>query len=86
MAAASSPASTSPDVSVFSYGTLVNHAERGEELFEVALDAGTGEVTYRIRAASQPRAVLARLGYPLARMLQARCRRESAEAMQRALY
>lgn len=70
----------------FSYGTLTNHAERGEELFEVALDSATGAVTYRIRATSQPRDVLARLGYPLARVLQARCRRESAEAMRRAVY
>lgn len=70
----------------FSYGTLANHAERGEELFEVALNAASGEVIYRIRAASQPRAALARLGYPLVRMLQARCRRESAAAMKRAVY
>lgn len=67
----------------FSYGTLTNHAERGEELFEVALDGASGPVTYRIRAASQPRAWFARLGYPLARLLQARCRRESAHAMLR---
>jgi uncharacterized protein (UPF0548 family) len=70
----------------FSYGTLTNHAERGEELFEVALDRESGDVTYRIRAASQPRDILAYLGYPLVRSLQARCRRESAAAMQRAIY
>lgn len=72
-----------PERFAFSYGTLANHAERGEELFEVTLDPGSGDVRYRIRAASQPRAALARLGYPLARVLQARCRRESAEAMRR---
>ena len=38
---------------------------------------------YTIRAASQPRDVLAYLGYPIVRRLQARCRRESAAAMQR---
>lgn len=70
----------------FSYGTLLNHAERGEELFEVALHPETGDVTYRIRATSRPRAMLAFLGYPLVRLLQARCRRESAEAMRRVLY
>jgi len=69
----------------FSYGTLPNHAERGEELFEVTLDSRSGDVSYRIRAASQPRAALARLGYPLARILQAKCRRESADAMRRAV-
>lgn len=69
----------------FSYGTLANHAERGEELFEVAMNEETGEVTYRIRAASQPRVALARASYPLVRMLQARCRSESADAMRRAV-
>ena len=69
----------------FAYGTLTNHAECGEEIFEVRLDPGTGEVTYRIRAVSRPRAPLARLGYPLARMLQARFRRDSAAAVRRAI-
>jgi uncharacterized protein (UPF0548 family) len=65
----------------FSYGTLTNHAERGEELFEVFLDVASGDVKYRIRAVSQPRAMLARIGYPIARSLQARFRRESVTAM-----
>ena len=69
----------------FAYGTLTNHAECGEELFEVRLDPDTGDVRYRIRAASRPRAVLARAGYPLTRMLQARFRRDSAHAMRRAV-
>ena len=69
----------------FAYGTLTNHAECGEEVFEVRLDPGTGEVTYRIRAVSRPRAPLARLGYPLTRMLQARFRRDSAAAVHRAI-
>jgi uncharacterized protein (UPF0548 family) len=67
----------------FAYGTLVNHAETGEELFEVLLSPDSGEVSYRIRAVSRPRAVLARLGYPVARALQARFRRDSSEAMKR---
>jgi uncharacterized protein (UPF0548 family) len=69
----------------FAYGTLPNHAERGEEIFEIALDERSGEVTYRLRAASRPRAALARLGYPIARGLQARFRRDSARAMARAV-
>ena len=69
----------------FAYGTLTNHAETGEELFKVALRPGTGEVTYVIRAASRPRALLARLGYPVTRSLQARFRRDSAAAMGRAV-
>jgi uncharacterized protein (UPF0548 family) len=69
----------------FAYGTLTNHAECGEEIFEVRLDPGTGEVTYRIRAVSRPRAPLARLGYPLTRLLQAKFRRDSAAAVRRAI-
>jgi uncharacterized protein (UPF0548 family) len=69
----------------FSYGTLADHAECGEELFEVFLDPETGEVKYRIRAVSRPRALLARLGGPVVRLLQARFRRDSAAAMTRAV-
>ena len=66
------------------YGTLTNHAEGGEELFEVSLNPDSGEVTYRIRAVSWPRVTLTRIGYPITRWLQARFRRDSAEAMRRA--
>src|SRR5207342_1789750 len=59
----------------FAYGTLTNHAESGEELFEVFLNPQTDIVTYRIRAVSSPQAMLARLGQPLARRLQARFRK-----------
>lgn len=69
----------------FAYGTLTNHAELGEEIFEVDLNRKSGDVTYRIHAASRPRAALARLGYPVARLLQARFRRDSVAAMRRAL-
>jgi uncharacterized protein (UPF0548 family) len=69
----------------FAYGTLTNHAESGEEIFEVRLDPMSGEVTYRIRAVSRPRAPLARLGYPITRRLQARFRRDSARAVRRAV-
>ncbi len=69
----------------FAYGTLVDHAEDGEEIFEVSLRPETHEVIYRIRAASRPRAILARLGYPIARVLQARFRKDSAQAMRKAL-
>jgi uncharacterized protein (UPF0548 family) len=69
----------------FAYGTLTNHAEEGEELFEVSMDPASGDVTYRILAASRPRSALTRLGYPFVRMLQARCRLDSGEAMKRAI-
>ena len=69
----------------FAYGTLPNHAEAGEELFEVWLDRRTNQVMYRIQAMSRPRAPLARLGYLLARHFQARFRHNSVEAMNRAV-
>jgi uncharacterized protein (UPF0548 family) len=69
----------------FAYGTLDTHAECGEEQFMVTLDAATGDVSYRLRAASRPRALLARAGYPIARLLQARFRRDSAAAIARAV-
>jgi len=69
----------------FAYGTLTNHAESGEELFEVLIDPARGDVTYRIRAVSRPRAVLARIGRPVVHRLQAHFRRGSAAAMKRAI-
>ncbi len=68
----------------FAYGTLTNHAESGEEIFEVVVDPATGDVMYRIRAISSPRAMATRVGQPIVRALQARFRRHSAAAMQRA--
>jgi uncharacterized protein (UPF0548 family) len=68
----------------FAYGTLTNHAESGEELFEVSLDRQSGDVVYRIRAVSCPQSALARIGRPIVRLLQARFRRDSASALKRA--
>ena len=67
----------------FAYGTLLNHAEMGEEIFEVTIRPETGDVFYRIRAVSKPRAVLARVGYPITRTLQSRFRRDSTLRMER---
>jgi uncharacterized protein (UPF0548 family) len=66
------------------YGTLTNHAESGEELFEVSMDPQSGDVMYRIRAMSRPQAMVTRFGQPIVRALQARFRRHSVEAMKRA--
>jgi uncharacterized protein (UPF0548 family) len=68
----------------FAYGTLTNHAESGEELFEVFVDPQTDEVNYRIRAISWPQTTLARVGQPIVRLLQERFRDHSAAAMKRA--
>ena len=69
----------------FAYGTLTNHAELGEEIFEVSFDPRSQEVTYRIRAVSKARAAAARIGYPFTRFLQDRFRRDSIAAMRRAV-
>ena len=69
----------------FAYGTLTNHAEMGEEIFEVRLEPETEEVIYRIQAVSKPRAALARIGYPIARYFQERFRRDSISAPRRAI-
>ena len=68
----------------YAYGGLTSHAEAGEEIFEVFMDPRTDDVLYRIRAVSWPRVVLAHLGQPIVRLLQARFRRDSVEAMRRA--
>jgi len=68
----------------FAYGTLTNHAESGEELFEVFIDPRTQDVVYRIRAISWPQTALTRVGQPVVRALQARFRRDSVAAIARA--
>ena len=69
----------------FAYGTLTNHAEMGEEIFEVRLEPESEAVIYRIQAVSRPRAVMARIGYPIARYFQEQFRRDSTSALQRAI-
>ncbi len=63
----------------FAYGTLRDHAERGEERFLVEWDAAApgSPVDYEIVAFSRPAHPLARAGRPLARRLQRRFGRES---------
>lgn len=75
----------SPDSFGYTYGTLTNHAESGEELFEVRIDPDTSEVVYRICATAKPQAALAKVGGPIVGMLQARFRRDSIAAMRRAV-
>jgi uncharacterized protein (UPF0548 family) len=69
----------------FAYGTLSNHAELGEEIFEVMLEPESDEVIYRIQAVSKPHAALAWIGYPIARYFQERFRRDSTSALRRAI-
>lgn len=64
----------------FAYGTLLDHAESGEERFLVEWHKDDS-VWYDILAFSRPRAMLARVGYPIARGLQRRFARDSKRAM-----
>ena len=65
------------------YATLPEHAEAGEENFTVS-HRPDDSVWYEIEAFSRPRHWLAKLGYPLTRMLQKRFARDSMRRMQRA--
>ena|ERR1700682_1042150 len=65
----------------FAYGTLPEHAERGEERFLIEWDSQDDSVWYDILAFSQPKHLLARVGRPLARMLQKRFARDSLQSM-----
>jgi uncharacterized protein (UPF0548 family) len=64
----------------FAYGTLSEHAERGEERFTVEFRAQNQSVWYNIYAFSQPR-ILPRLAYPFARSLQKQFAHDSMLAM-----
>jgi len=69
----------------FAYGTLAEHAERGEERFTVEWNRAQDNVWYDILAFSRPQMMLARLGYPLSRSLQKRFAEDSKAAMVRAV-
>jgi uncharacterized protein (UPF0548 family) len=68
----------------FAYGTLAEHAERGEERFMVEWKHEDDTVWYDLLALSKP-GPMARLGYPLTRRLQKRFAHDSKEAMKRAV-
>jgi len=65
----------------FAYGTLTQHGEIGEERFLVELEDRTGKVYYDILAFSRPGHFLAKIGYPLTRMLQKHFAKDSMQAM-----
>jgi uncharacterized protein (UPF0548 family) len=68
----------------FLYTTTRTHVETGQERFVLKLGED-GTVTYLIEAVSRPRDVLARIGYPVTRMMQRRFARQSHERMWQAL-
>lgn len=76
--------SGNPERFGFAYGTLPEHAERGEERFTVEFHRADGSVWYDLYAFSRPRPI-ARLAYPYARILQGRFARDSMNAMKNAV-
>ena len=68
----------------FAYGTLAEHAERGEERFLVEWNRKDDSVWYDLLALSKP-GPIAKLAYPLTRHLQKRFAADSKQAMKRAL-
>jgi uncharacterized protein (UPF0548 family) len=69
----------------FAYGTLAEHAESGEERFIVEWDRASDKVSYDILAFSRPRDKLAKLAYPLSRLLQKQFADRSKMAMSMAV-
>jgi uncharacterized protein (UPF0548 family) len=69
----------------FAYGTLAEHAESGEERFTIEWNRDDDRVWLDILAFSRPRQVLARVGYPLSRLLQKRFAEGSKAAMLQAV-
>jgi uncharacterized protein (UPF0548 family) len=67
----------------FAYGTLPDHAESGEERFTVEWHRRDDSVWYDVLAFSRPNQFLAKVGYPLARVLQKRFATDSKHAMLR---
>ena len=65
----------------FAFGTLPSHAECGEERFMIEWNRQDDSVWYDILAFSRPRHLLPRLAVPLARRLQKRFARDSADGM-----
>ncbi|NJN98169.1 MAG: DUF1990 domain-containing protein [Anaerolineales bacterium] len=67
----------------FAYGTLPEHAERGEERFCLEWQQADNTVWYDILAFSRPNQLLAKMGYPYVRYLQKCFGRDSKQAMLR---
>jgi uncharacterized protein (UPF0548 family) len=67
----------------FAYGTLAEHAEKGEERFTVEWDSATDEAWYDLLAISRPNKLVVKAAFPVARSLQRRFARDSQRAMVR---
>ena len=69
----------------FAYGTLPEHAESGEERFQVEWHADDDTVWYDLYAFSRPGQLLSKIAYPYVRRKQKQFARESLAAMQAAV-
>jgi len=69
----------------FAYGTLPEHAESGEERFQVEWHEEDDSVWYDILAFSRPNQLFARLAYPYVRRKQKQFARESTLTMKAAV-
>jgi uncharacterized protein (UPF0548 family) len=69
----------------FAYGTLPIHEALGEERFQIEWNRADDSVWYDILAFSRPKSLIAKLGYPVARLMQRRFGRDSKRAMVRAV-
>lgn len=67
----------------FTYRTLAGHPACGEETFVVEKDLATGKVTAALRSWSRPGILIARLTYPIMRMLQLRAARAALDHLER---
>jgi uncharacterized protein (UPF0548 family) len=69
----------------FGYGTVADHAERGEERFTVEWRQEDDRVHYELFSFSRPAVLLSLLGFPVARHMQGRFTRDSLRAMRAAV-
>ena len=69
----------------FAFGTLPGHSEHGEERFTVEWHHGDDSVWYDIFAFAGPQHLLAKVGYPVVRLIQKRFAADSEQSMRRAV-
>lgn len=65
----------------FAYGTLPGHGERGEERFLIEWNHKDDSVWYELLAFSRPNDLLAKIAYPISRMMQKKFASASKQAM-----
>lgn len=68
----------------FAYGTLPHHVARGEESFVVSKDKDEN-VTFTVESLSRPATLVARLGAPVARVIQNKITHRYLDAMRQAV-